>query len=131
MRAWRELPPMDERKLHDMDENVTQEDLHWWLGVAPSLQWTWAKTYADSAPHWYVVLGRTPGLVQADFVRAARVIRTFGRPAKFWSRTYTYLHDDKAGMKWWTMDETPESTTLINMAESRLTYPPRSDGARA
>lgn len=46
-------------------------------------------------------------------------------------RTYVYLYDDSSGMKWWTMDETPESTTLINMAETRLTYPPRSAGARA
>lgn len=76
------------------------------------------------------MLGRTPGLDQDDFVRAARVIETFGRAGQFYGRTYVYLYDDSSGMKWWTMDETPESTTLINMAETRLTYPPRSDGAR-
>lgn len=42
-------------------EPAVQEDLRWWLTLAPSLQWTWAVTYAESAPHWYVVLGRTPG----------------------------------------------------------------------
>ncbi|GAA1177013.1 hypothetical protein GCM10009584_18100 [Ornithinimicrobium humiphilum] len=113
-----------------MSAQVDERDLTWWFERAASLSWTWARTYAETAPHWYVVLGRTPGLDQDDFVRAARVIETFGRAGQFYGRTYVYLYDDSSGMKWWTMDETPESTTLINMAETRLTYPPRSDGAR-
>lgn len=103
-----------------MGRQTSTEDLYWWLSLAPSLQWTWAKTYADSAPHWYVVLGTTPGLEQEDFVRAARVIRTFGQPGEFWARTYIYLHDAETGMKWWTMDDPVEETTLINMAEASL-----------
>lgn len=108
-----------------MGRQTSTEDLYWWLSLAPSLQWTWAKTYADSAPHWYVVLGTTPGLEREDFVRAARVIRTFGQPGQFWARTYVYLHDAETGMKWWTMDDPVEETTLINMADISLVYGPK------
>ena len=31
-------------------EPATQEDLRWWLTLAATLQWTWAVTYAESAP---------------------------------------------------------------------------------
>jgi hypothetical protein len=83
-------PPVDER------------DLHWWLQLAGELDWTWAKTYADSAPHRYVVLGRNPGLNRSDFVRARAVIRTLGQPGKFYRSTNIYL--EVWEWKWWMMD---------------------------
>ena len=57
---------------------TTEDDLEWWLDLAARVEWTWAKTYADSAPHSYVVLERTAGCPD-DYVRAGRVIHTFGR----------------------------------------------------
>lgn len=70
---------------------TTPHDLEWWLTLAPTLEWTWAKTYADSAPHWYVVEGKTPGMTREDFIRAGRVIRTYGEPGRFYSMTNLYL----------------------------------------
>ena len=34
---------------------ITQADLEWWLSRAAELEWTFAKTYAETAPHHYVV----------------------------------------------------------------------------
>ncbi len=34
---------------------ITRDDLNWWLELAPTLDWTFAKTYAKTAPHDYVV----------------------------------------------------------------------------
>lgn len=104
-------PPVDER------------DLHWWLELAGELDWTWAKTYADSAPHRYVVLGRTPGLNRSDFVRAGAVIRTFGQPGKFYRSTNIYL--EVGEWKWWTMDPRVVDTDLINRAPRGDSYGPQ------
>ena len=70
---------------------ITRDDLAWWLEFAATREWTFAKTYAESAPHHYVVEGRTPGVTHEDMVRAARVIHTFGSPGKYYSLTKIYL----------------------------------------
>ncbi len=38
---------------------VSPADLQWRLDLVPRLTWTWATTYADTAPHDDVVLDRT------------------------------------------------------------------------
>ena len=111
-------------------EPAVQEDLRWWLTLAPSLQWTWAVTYAESAPHWYVVLGRTPGLDRDDYTRAGWVIRTFGEPGKFYSMTNLYLFTEDRSRKFWCMwgsEPTDEDATLINMATTERTYGEQRD----
>ena len=101
------------------------EDLEWWLALAPTLEWTWAATYEDSAPHWYVVLGRTPGVERPDFIRAGRVIRTYGQPGKFWNSTNLYLLTDDRRMKFWCMWSRPprdDDALLINLATTERAY---------
>lgn len=71
----------------DTSARVGQADLRWWLDLAPTLDWIFAKTYADTAPHSYVVHGRSPGLTMDDYVRVGRIIRTFGEPGKFYNST--------------------------------------------
>lgn len=90
-----------------------EEDLQWWLELAPTLNWTFAKTMPD-APHSYVVRGRT--LDEERFMRAVKVIRTFGEPGKFYSATNIYLTDNETKTKWWTMGDTLEGTIIINKA---------------
>jgi hypothetical protein len=101
---------------------ITQTDLDWWLELAATLKWTFAKTYAESAPHSYVVLGRTRGMTAADYVRAGRVIHTFGRPAKFYGMTSIYLTSPDGRLKWWTMDADVAATGLINQATTERLY---------
>lgn len=101
---------------------ITQEDLNWWLQTARTVEWIWAKTYADTAPHDYIVEGRTSGLSHDDYVRAARVIHTFGQPGKFYSVTNIYLEDRETGVKWWTMDADVAETTLVNRSTTSRLY---------
>jgi len=101
---------------------ITQSDLEWWLTLAPKLEWIFARTYAESAPHSYVVDGRTQGMSRSDFVRAARVIHTFGRPSKFYAMTSIYLTSPDGQLKWWTMDADVTETNLINQATTDRLY---------
>lgn len=99
---------------------VTQHDLDWWLDLAPTLTWTFAKTMPD-APHSYVVRDKT--LHGDDFERAVAVIRTFGEPGKFYGRTNVYLTSN--GTKWWTMGAPIDETIIINSAPSSKVYGPQ------
>jgi hypothetical protein len=101
---------------------ATSADLEWWLTLAPTLQWTWAKTYAQRAPHWYIVAGKTPGISYDDFIRAGRVIRTFGE------RLYLFTED--RSLQFWCIWSSPpkdDDATGINMAETERTYGPQRD----
>lgn len=101
---------------------ITNEDLQWWLGLAANLDWTFAKTYAETAPHHYVVEGRTPGLTHDDVVRAARVIHTFGTPGKYYSLTKIYLVSPDGRYRWWTEDRHFTDATLVNRATTERSY---------
>lgn len=101
---------------------TTEEDLAWWLTLAPQLDWTFARTYAETAPHSYVVLNRTTGMTREDYVRAAHVICTFGEPAKFFTTTSIYLTSPDGRVKWWTMDRDLSRTDLVNQATTERLY---------
>jgi len=101
---------------------TTKADLDWWLKFAATREWTFAKTYAETAPHHYVVEGRTPGVSHDDMVRAARVIHTFGQPGKYYSLTKIYLVSPDGKHRWWTEDNHFTDTTLVNRATTELFY---------
>lgn len=101
---------------------TTQQDLGWWLDFAASREWTFAKTYAETAPHHYIVEGRTSGVTHEDMVRAARVIHTFGQPGKYYSLTKIYLVSPDGRSRWWTEDNHFTDTTLVNRASTDLFY---------
>lgn len=111
-----------EVKMNKATERVRDSDLAWWLELAPRLDWIFAKTYAQSAPHSYVVQGRTPGLSNANCIRAGAVIRTFGQPGKFHDFTNIYLTSADGSIKWWTMDASVANTDLINQATTDRVY---------
>lgn len=101
---------------------ITATDLEWWLKFAATRQWTFAKTYTETAPHHYVVEGRTPGVMHDDMVRAARVIHTFGQPGKYYSLTKIYLVSPDRRFRWWTEDNHFTDTTLVNRAATERNY---------
>ena len=61
---------------------ITESDLIWWTDKISTLDWVFAVTYAESAPHEYIC-DRTEGMSHNDFERASRIIHTFGRPRNF------------------------------------------------
>ena len=101
---------------------ITTNDLNWWLEFAAAREWTFAKTYTETAPHHYVVECRTPGVTHEDMVRAARVIHTFGTPGKYYSLTKIYLQSPDGKYRWWTEDRQFTDTTLVNQATTELFY---------
>ncbi len=101
---------------------ITHADLEWWIELAAELEWTFAKTYAQTAPHHYVVENRTPGVTHEDMVRAARVIHTFGQPGKYYSLTKIYLVSPDGKHRWWTEDKHFTDTTLVNRATTEFLY---------
>lgn len=104
------------------ESRTTKSDLDWWVKFAATREWTFAKTYAETAPHHYVVEGRTPGVTHEDMVRAARVIHTFGSPGKYYSLTKIYLVSPDGQFRWWTEDNHFTDTTLVNRATTELFY---------
>ena len=71
--------------------------------------WVFAKTYAATWPHEYVV--RTPE--NAPMILAlARHIFDHGIDGRFYAQVRKY--HDEGGKAYWTMDDTPETTELVN-----------------
>lgn len=104
------------------ESRITTHDLDWWMNFAATREWTFAKTYAETSPHHYVVENRTPGVTHNDMVRAARVIHTFGQPGKYYSLTKIYLVSPDGRLRWWTEDNHFTDTTLVNRATTELSY---------
>ena len=98
---------------------ITEADLAWWIGKISTLDWVFAVTYAEGAPHEYIC-DRTEGLTEADFERASRVIYTFGEPQKFYKQTRLYFVHD--GWKYWTMDPDHTRVNLVNRGRAEHIY---------
>lgn len=78
-------------------------------------QWIFAKTYADKAPHEYIVLSKVGLAHKNEFIKIAQFIRDKGFKAYYYSREGYYY---KIGENYyWTMDEKAEDTDLINRAK--------------
>jgi len=83
-----------------------------------SANWTFAKTYAATWPHEYVVRTRE----NVDLVLAlARHIFEHGVKERFYSKVFKYHHE--GGKVYWSMDPTPEATDLINRCDGRSHRP--------
>jgi len=80
-------------------------------------RWTFAKTYAQTWPHEYLVRDHEDDEL---FVQLVNHIREFGYKAWFYDRQFTYF--DEAGMVYWTMGEPIEKTTIVNRCTREQTY---------
>ena len=88
--------------------NKEQED--WFADWIRSREWTFAKTYAETAPHEYTVRKDE----DEDFLTAVALIRKNGYQEYYWKNLMTYMDFD--GMKYWTMGAPVEDTIIINRA---------------
>jgi len=79
--------------------------------------WTFAKTYAETWPHHYIVRDR----VDEDlFIKMVKHIRHFGYEGPFYNEKYIYFEED--GYVYWTMGEPIEETTITNRCTKENTY---------
>jgi len=85
-----------------------------------STAWRFAKTYADTWPHEYVVqTSENAAMVLA----LARHIFEHGVDGRFYSQVRKYHHEN--GKVYWSMDDTPEDTNLINRCDEAQTWEAR------
>jgi hypothetical protein len=85
-----------------------------------STRWTFAKTYAATWPHEYIV--RNPENA-AMVLAIARHIFEHGVEGRFYGTLRKYHHE--AGKVYWSMDATAEQTNLINRCNEEQTYEAR------
>lgn len=95
-----------------------------------SVDWVFAKTYASTWPHEYIVKDRVDPRM---FERIVSHIREHGFPGSFYSRTLTYFEQDR--LVYWTMvppEGDPkwypvEDETIVNRCPKESTYEYRRD----
>jgi len=80
-------------------------------------EWTFAKTYAKTWPHEYIVRDRVEEKLFLEFVRH---IREHGYEGKFYKKDITYF--DNNNMVYWTMGAPIEETTIINRCSKEQSY---------
>lgn len=79
--------------------------------------WTFAKTYAQTWPHEYIVRDRVD---EALFLSLVSHIRRHGYEGSFYRKAITYFNED--GMVYWSMGAPLEETTIVNRCTEEQTY---------
>ena len=82
--------------------------------------WTFAKTYATTWPHEYVVRSTDNA---AMILALAGHIFEHGVDGRFYSQVRKYHHE--GGKVYWSMSDTPEAAGLINRCDEAQTYDSR------
>ncbi len=85
-----------------------------------STPWRFAKTYAATWPHEYVVRNEENA---AMILALARHIFERGTEGRFYSMVQRYHHE--GGKVYWCMSTTPEGATLVNRCDEAQTYAAR------
>lgn len=84
--------------------------------------WTFAKTYAATWPHEYLVKDKVDTTL---FLELVKHIRKHGYEGWFYKKPITYF--DEAGHVYWTMGDPVEETTIINRCFKEQSYEYRRD----
>lgn len=92
---------------------VDETDLEWWHALAPSLQWTYARSMPQY-PHSYVIRGEQ--LDEQDYLRAMAVILAYGEPGAFYGKPRVYLYSADRSHRWWLMSRDPGDSRVLNYA---------------
>ena len=82
-----------------------------------SARWTFAKTYAATWPHEYIVRERVD---ESLFIALVTHIRTHGYEGRFYRLTLTYF--DEGDYVYWTMGEPLDETEIVNRCRRDQTY---------
>jgi len=82
--------------------------------------WIFAKTYAKTWPHEYIVRDKVD---KGLFIKMVEHIRANGYVGKFYKMDITYFDED--GMVYWTMGAPIDDTTIINRCAKEQSYESR------
>jgi len=82
--------------------------------------WIFAKTYAKTWPHEYIVRDQVD---ESLFVDMVQHIRANGYVGKFYKMGITYFDED--GMVYWTMGDPIETENIINRCAKEQSYESR------
>ena len=105
---------VDEAMRRERHRAITRQDEADWVGLTERLTWREAKTYRQTAPHSYILCGRTAGISDDQFLRGLRVQRTYGQPGKFYQRTNIYW--EHGGCRFFTDSNPLHKHGVINRA---------------
>jgi len=84
------------------------------LDFIDNSKWIFAKTYAGSAPHEYLVRQKVNN--DKVFDELITAIRQEGKSESFWNKVYIYFY--YKGHKYWTMGAPIKETIIINRAKA-------------
>jgi hypothetical protein len=79
--------------------------------------WIFAKTYAKTWPHEYIVRDQVD---ESLFVDMVQHIRANGYVGKFYKMDITYFDED--GIVYWTMGDPIETENIINKCTKEQSY---------
>ena len=83
--------------------------------------WTFAKTYADKAPHEYVVRSKQKS-TDEEFMAVVNHIAEHGITMYFWDHPNRYIFVD--GYQYWVMKDSEDDPTMVlnrcNLEEYKL-----------
>jgi hypothetical protein len=82
-----------------------------------SQNWIFAKTYAKTWPHEYIVRDKDD---EALFVGLVKHIRANGYVGRFYKMDITYF--DENGIVYWTMGDPIETENIINRCTKEQSY---------
>jgi len=82
-----------------------------------SATWIFAKTYAKTWPHEYIVKDE---INRSAFESMVKHIQQHGYLGKFYQKDITYFDD--SNIVYWTMGAPIEETTIINRCEKEQSY---------
>jgi len=82
-----------------------------------NVDWIFAKTYATTWPHHYIVREKVD---EKLFLKLVKHIRAYGYEGRFYKMKITYFEED--GLVYWTMGAPIEETIIINRCPKESTY---------
>ena len=77
-------------------------------------EWIFAKTYADRAPHEYVVRHKIKG-TDEEFMEIVNYIQEYGITMYFWNRPNKYIFVD--GWQYWAMGDEKGEVIVLNRCD--------------
>lgn len=75
-------------------------------------EWRFAKTYAKTAPHYYIIKGKLPKEEQETFIDFVKHIREKGYEELFWTKSFIMFRLD--GFVYWTYGDPIPDTIVLN-----------------